>query len=252
MKMKYVKVSIFISFIVHSLLLVNSDKLKALFKSEQASLQQHRFNLNSIRTVGVDKGSKSFNIIKKKKKSLSLADLKAKQSTIQKGPLKALEKLNINKKGFAQEFLKTPAIDSLSAVQILDTLDSTDVLIDMEIPKGVKEDELNKHELVFYSFQKRTIQAYINSFQKELNEFQRTNPHLRFPLTHSKQKLSSRITYDKNGDILKIETVQWTDIDKLQTFFMDVLQNMTSIPNPPKQIIEGDTFVINYVFTVNN
>ena len=145
-----------------------------------------------------------------------------------------------------------PSKNFVSATKILNSLDSTDVLIDMEIPKGVKEDELNKHELVFYGFQRRTVKAYINSFRKELNTFERTNPHLRFPLTKRKQKISSRITYDSNGDILKIETVKWTDVKKLQAFFMDVLQNMTSIPNPPKQILKDDQFVINYVFTVNN
>ena len=45
------------------------------------------------------------------------------------------------------------------------------------------------------------------------------NPHLRFPLTNNKEKIAGKITYDKNGDILKIETLKWTDIARLQDFF---------------------------------
>jgi hypothetical protein len=217
---------------------------------------EHKFNLNSIRKVGKKDGVKSFNILTKKSKKISLTDLQAKSFDLTptitpKKLTRPIDALKISKTS-VKEFLTNPSKDFISATKILNSLDSTDVVIDMEVPQGVEEDELNKHELVFYGFQSRTVKAYINSFRKELNSFERTNPHLRFPLTKSKQKISSRITYDKNGDILKIETVKWTDVKKLQAFFMDVLKNMTSIPNPPEQILDNDQFVINYVFTVNN
>jgi hypothetical protein len=229
----------------------------SFLKKEESN---HKFNLKSIRRVGKKDGVKSLNILSEKKKTISLTDLRATQQDISqqvskpkklKKIKKAIESLKLSKTTI-KDFLKVPSTDFISATKILNSLEDTDVVIDMEIPEGIAEDELNKHELVFYGFQKRTATAYINSFQKELNNFERTNPHLRFPLTASKQKISSRITYDKNGDILKIETVKWTDVKKLQSFFMDVLQNMTSIPNPPQQILKDDQFVINYVFTVNN
>lgn len=129
--------------------------------------------------------------------------------------------------------------------------EKTDIAIKLEVPKGIPEDELNKHELVFYSFQKRTVMAYINSFFKELNDFELKNPHLAFPMTRNKEKVAGRITYDKNGDILKIDTLKWSEVPKLQGFFMQVLQNMSSLPNPPKEIIRDDTFAINFVLTLN-
>ena len=124
--------------------------------------------------------------------------------------------------------------------------------IQLEVPKGIKEDELNKHELVYYSFQKRTVMAYVNSFHKELNSFEKSNPHLRFPLTRQKQSLAGRVIYDQNGDILRIETLKYTNISKLQDFFMNVLKNMNSLPNPPKEILENDQFAINFILSLNN
>ena len=131
-------------------------------------------------------------------------------------------------------------------------LGQNQVLFDLQVPKGVPEDELNSAELVFYSFRKRTAITYINSFIKELNHFERTRPHLQFPLTKSPQLISGQITYDKNGDILKINTLRWSNITELQNFFMDVLKNMSSLPNPPKEIInENGEFVINFSLALN-
>ena len=101
-------------------------------------------------------------------------------------------------------------------------------------------------------FKKRTIIAYINSFQKELNEFELKNPHKRFPLTQNKQKMAGRVVYDKNGDILRIQTLEWSRISDLQNFFMNVLKNMSSLPNPPHEILEDDQFAINFVLVLNN
>ena len=108
------------------------------------------------------------------------------------------------------------------------------------------------HELVFYSFRKRTAIAYVNSFRKNLNIFETKNAHLQFPLTKQKETIAGKLTYDKNGDILRIETLKYTQIKKLQDFFMDVLKDMNTLPNPPKEIINSnDQFVVNFILSIN-
>ena len=121
----------------------------------------------------------------------------------------------------------------------------------MEVPKGIPQDELNKYEQVFYSFQKRTVLAYINSFMHELNDFELQNPHLDFPIVQDPEQVAGKITYDHNGDILKIDTLKWSDEKKLQDFFMNVLKNMNSLPNPPKELLNKGTFAINFVLSLN-
>jgi hypothetical protein len=184
-------------------------------------------------------------------KNLAFQDLPIPDPRAIKHKKKIFKSLNIDN-GKIKAFLKSAPQNFQSPTQVLSAIDETDVNINLEVPKGVPEDELNQHEQVFYSFQKRIVNAYINSFRKELNQFERKNPRLRFPLTKDKQKMAGRVIYDGNGDILKIQTLKWTNVDKLQGFFMDVLKNMSSLPNPPTEVLENEQFAINFVLTINN
>jgi len=162
---------------------------------------------------------------------------------------KAIESLKLNKKSIANFLQSTP--NATSSQQYLEALGDTDSIVRLEVPKGVKESELNKHELVFYSFQKRTAITYINSFYKKLNEFKLKNPHLNFPMTGNKENMVGRVIYDKNGNIVKINMMKWTKVNKLQDFFMDVLQEMTALPNPPQAILKDGQFTVFFALTVN-
>lgn len=228
----------------------------------------------NIRSVGEKNGKKDYIPILKNSKKSRLKKEKIKTKDLTFNPLKseAISKFKKSRPGKAsllknkkrkvnsklsitntriKDFLTTDPYSSPAAEQLA-KLDQTDVLFDLVIPKGVPEDELNKHELVFYSFRKRTALAYVNSFQKQLNIFENKNPHLNFPLTSDPETIAGKITYDKNGDILKIETLEFTQITKLQDFFMNVLQDMSSLPNPPKEIInDSKEFVVNFVLEVN-
>jgi len=271
MKKRGLIYTIFISFFVH--IGVLAPEYKSSFFNFLIPKQDNPKPIN-LRIVGSDEGEKKDLIfIKKsqKKKSLrknalaqklTVPDFSELDSRINKliakkknkrsiRPQKAIDNLKISN-NHIKEYLKSDSPNRQTPRQLLSALDDANVLFDLQVPKGVKEDELNKHELVFYSFRKRTAIAYVNSFYKELNSFERKNPHLRFPLTAQKEKIAGKITYDKNGDILKIETLKWTDITRLQNFFMDVLKNMSSLPNPPEAIVnKKDEFVINFVLTVN-
>ncbi len=259
--------ALIVSLLIHTALLFKSTK--ELDFSLSSVSPNHKFKLKSIRTVGEKKGKKEKllyipqpkNKVSRRSKGPSLQDLKLSPYTpkidavskeeYEKSQRKhVVRSLDINKNQI-KDFLRNPAPGFLTPRQALQALGDTDVDIKLEVPKGIAEDELNKHELVFYSFQRRTVMAYINSFKKELHSFERRNPHLQFPLTKHHQLMAGRVVYDKNGDIMRIETLKWSHINKLQGFFMDVLKNMTALPNPPKEILENDQFAINFILNVN-
>lgn len=260
------------SLIIHALVVLYSNpKLKELnlqtFKDQTKPLKIH-----SIRQVGEEKARdiKTSYIEQKKQKigkKLQAKQLapqfsnnspakkqktqKEKQTPLNKLALrpKAIEALKLNKKSIANFLQATP--NATSSQQYLEALGDTDSIVRLEVPKGVKESELNKHELVFYSFQKRTAITYINSFYKKLNEFKMKNPHLHFPMTEKKENMVGRVIYDKDGNIVKINMMKWTKVNKLQDFFMDVLQEMTALPNPPKAILKDGQFTVFFALTVN-
>ncbi len=266
---KNIFTSVFLSLILHSLILLGQTDQFNFF--EPLTRETPHKNVLNIRTIG-EEYSKKKNLVylpQKKQAQKNKPKLKnlafkprpitppgKKENQIDKKSETGLStakktKLHIADKQI-KNFLKTPAPGFMTSGQALQALADTNVNIDLEVPKGIHEDELNQKELVFYSFQKRTIIAYINSFQKELNEFELKNPHKRFPLTQNKQKMAGRVVYDKNGDILRIQTLEWSRISDLQNFFMNVLKNMSSLPNPPHEILEDDQFAINFVLVLNN
>lgn len=275
--MKKSKIYIFaaLSLIFHFSVMTVMDFIKIEIIPLKLSFEETKpLNILDLRTVGIKKGIKDAVPLQRKAKReekdrISAKDLSfnpieniplekfekktrpGKAALLKKQEKKLNPKLSINNSKI-KSFLADDSYNSSSAAQLA-RLDDAEVLFDLEVPKGVAEDELNKHELVFYSFRKRTALAYVNSFQKQLNKFEMTNPHLRFPLTSQPETIAGKITYDRNGDILRIETLKYTQIEKLQDFFMNVLQDMSSLPNPPEEVInESDQFVINFVLSVNS
>jgi len=165
-------------------------------------------------------------------------------------PEPAIKSLSLNRKS-VKSFLQNTN-QSQNSGEFEKALGKSNVLVKLEVPQGVPEDELNKYEMVFYSFRKRTALNYINSFYNELNDFSRTNPHLKFPMTEKEERLTGRVTYDGEGNVVKIKMVQWTKEQKLQDFFLEVLKDMNSLPNPPKVIVRNGEFHIYYSLTLNN
>lgn len=180
------------------------------------------------------------------KSNLSLADLNiGKQAIARPGsrpeiPQEKSKAINaISLKGpEIKRFVHGQSAASLSGDPRTASLSNSDVMVNLEVPEGVNPDELNKYELMFYSFQRRTAINYINSFFKNLDKFQRENPHLRFPMTESKQVMTGRLTYDEKGNIKQIKMIRWSNVDKLQDFFVDVLKDMDTLHNPPQALWE--------------
>jgi hypothetical protein len=132
------------------------------------------------------------------------------------------------------------------------SLNNSDVMVNLEVPEGVDPDELNKYELMFYGFQRRTAMGYVNSFYKHLDKFMAENPHMQFPMTDTKQVMTGRLTYDRDGNIKQIKMVRWSNIDKLQGFFENVLKDMDTLHNPPQALWDktGD-FSIFFSLVIN-
>lgn len=153
-----------------------------------------------------------------------------------------------------KEFAKNSSSNAaaMSGDPRVKALNETDILVNLEVPEGVEPDELNKYELMFYSFQRRTAINYINSFYKNLDKFERENPHIRFPITDTKQVMTGRLTYDEKGNIKQIKMIRWTNEERLQSFFEDVLKDMDVLHNPPQALWEKQgEFSIFFSFVVN-
>lgn len=198
-------------------------------------------------------------------KNIKLSDLSAGNPKVQTPkmqrpgtrPMLAMEKTKainaISLKGKQiLEFTKGTNAVALSGDPRANQLSDTDIMVNLEVPEGVEPDELNKYELMFYGFQRRTAINYINSFYKKLDEFQRGNPHLHFPMTENKQVMTGRLTYDEKGNIKQIKMIRWSNEERLQGFFENVLKDMDVLHNPPQALWEKQgEFSIFFSFVVN-
>lgn len=137
-----------------------------------------------------------------------------------------------------------------SSADMLKQLGNNDMSVSFGIPEGVEEDEFNQMELVFYSFRRRLAEAYIAAFFNKLNEFNLQNPHLQFPMTNEEEVMTGQVTYDANGNIVRIRVVRWTDKQKLQDFFVEVLEDLGTLPNPPDQMVHNGQFQVYYTLNI--
>lgn len=132
------------------------------------------------------------------------------------------------------------------------TLSKSLMNMQVEVPEGVKMDELNEFELMFYGFQKRMMEKYVNAIMLNVRDYEKrySMPVL---MPEGKHVMTGRVTFDSDGNIKQIKMLRWTQADKLQAMFEDILKSMMTLPNPPKMLRnpQGE-FVVFYTFTVNN
>lgn len=238
-----------ISLFLHGILFIN------FLIFDGPSKSPHQFKL--VRVVGEKTGKQ--NLIAKQatkskpnsKEDINLSDLNL--GRYSKGNTFQFKK----KKLFNQKFKVAPNSSQLSAHslpqhrKVVNFINNSDVNMQFHPPKGVKEDQLNKLEQIIYSFQKRVGSKYYNSFLLELLDFRSKNIKQQFP-TENREYVSGRITFDSNGDIVRINTLQWSENPQFQTFFMDLLKRIDSIPNPPKLLLsKNQTFDITFTLKVN-
>jgi len=277
-KLQAFKLCLSISVMIHVFLLA-----VPLSKISFYEKPQHKFKVSSIQTlkplrsVGIKNGIEDYVHVEKKKTNTKatsknkgpkkLADLRSlglsqgffapkqivrrvvKNTSKKPAIKKSIRPISLNKNSISSLLRNTPNAENFAEYQR--ALENTESMVNIEVPKGVLESELNEHELVYYGFQKRTALNYVNSFYKKLNEFQLQNPHLNFPMTHDKKKMTGRVTYDAKGNIVRIKMTKWTNIKHLQDFFEGVLREMHNLPNPPDSIVKDGEFTVFFSLNVN-
>jgi len=131
-------------------------------------------------------------------------------------------------------------------------LKSTGFNLHFEPPEGVPEDELNSVEKIFYSFQKRTFIGYVNSFMSSYQDTLNHYPQIQNALRSERHLLTGKVTFDKEGNIMRIRILRSSQNDEIHRLFETTLRNIRSLPNPPKAIIENrDQFDIYYQLKIN-
>ncbi|MBT7608133.1 MAG: hypothetical protein HN576_00150 [Bacteriovoracaceae bacterium] len=120
--------------------------------------------------------------------------------------------------------------------------------IQFETPEGVNEDELNSAEKMYYSFQKRTFESYFHSFLKSYNERLRSHPQLKKLLQVERHKLTGRVTFDDQGNIVSIKMLKWSQSDEVQNLFEATLKEIRSLPNPPRALLQRDSKQLNIYY----
>lgn len=224
-----------------------------------------------IRKVGVNKGSLKNDIYlppssrEKAPKHSSMDPFKAARETISSSTptlrpgaspktntTSAMNQLKQETPKSLKEFIRETQIARINDINSSPTLSNSNLNVKVEMPKGVREDELNEFELKFYSFQKRLMIEYIQSIILQIRSFERSNPHLSLA-SNGKQVMTSKAIFDKEGNLVQIKTIQWSKEKNLQTLFDEALKSMNALPNPPQEILEEDDhFVVYYNFTVNS
>ncbi|MBY0517654.1 MAG: hypothetical protein K2P81_12130 [Bacteriovoracaceae bacterium] len=164
---------------------------------------------------------------------------------------KALDQLMMRQEPVKQVAARTQS-GGASSLAGSPTLSKSLMNMQVEVPEGVAMDELNEFELMFYGFQKRMMEKYVNSIMLNVRDYEKKYS-LQMLMPEGKHVMTGRVTFDSDGNIKQIKMLRWTQADKLQAMFEDILKSMLTLPNPPKILRNRDgEFVVFYTFTVNN
>jgi hypothetical protein len=109
--------------------------------------------------------------------------------------------------------------------------------IGVVIPKGVKEEALNKWQMVLYSFHKRVFSQYLTQLYLNAQDMERIHPYHEFPYVREPDSVRVKSTYEADGTLVRVEKLKHSDSRLLNEFFLNTMQDMNTIPNPPKLII---------------
>lgn len=130
---------------------------------------------------------------------------------------------------------------------------NTDINMHFSPPEGVEESELNSIEKKFYSFRKRSYEAYINSFLSSYHQAVNQRPYLHQLFNSSNESLTGKVTFDLEGNLLSIKIIKGAQNDEIQKIFEKTLEGIKSLKNPPQEFIEYDKqFSIYYSLKINN
>jgi len=231
------------------------------------SLEQlDKDQFEQLKRLGIKNGAKNFSIKQPQPprsasriSKLTLESLK-KEIENNANP-KLLKSLESDKKVAELTLLKRMEKKNIPAQKIIaehnvthfapETYKRTSFNIDFIPPEGVREDELNSMEKMFYGFQKRTYLTYFNSFIKNFNQLSKLRPNLEKAVQTENHVLTGRITYDAFGHIVAIKILRWSSNDNIQELFDETLKDLT-LPNPPVALIQNKEFTIYFQLVFND
>ena len=218
-----------------------------------------RQQLRKFKTLGIKNGAKEFSSSTKIKQ---LGKINSSAAPFEKKPLQHkndpatddFNRIQISKQDRSTkiqqryQMLRNLGISPHEA----QSLSQADFNVDFVPPEGVSQDELNSIEKIFYGFQKRTFEIYVNSFLAAYQSIVRSLPHIRSLVAHDRHLLTARVIFDRQGNIINIKIMRSSQNDDIHNLFEQTLRNMRKLPNPPKDLIEeNDTLTIYYQLKIN-
>lgn len=197
-----------------------------------------KLNLSTLGTDKIGKMNKVHNIGTKSGKEVSLSDLNVVNSSRDYykkiAPRKAIHVVG-SKTSKLKDALKQGNSDLNAGAY--SQLGHSSINIDVEVPNGAKVNELNAHELVFYGFLKRIWEKYINTLNNHIVVHNQKNPHYKFPIEKKKKTtMAFKVTYDKNGEVIRVRAKRWSRNPQLQKFFEETMVSLGKVTNPPKPL----------------
>lgn len=119
-------------------------------------------------------------------------------------------------------------------------------------PEGIHPDELNSIEKMFYGFQVRVFENYLRALMLSYNHLESKHPNLLQNLRSRSYRLSARVTFDREGNVMAVRVTRWTDQNDVQALFEESLKRINKIPNIPKDLIgDREEFNIYYILHIN-
>ncbi len=244
----------------------NTESLFELQKIDKIQLSKIKSKFKKFGNPASNKENISAKVPNKSRKMLDLSALKMSSTLLKTSKIKkslpgrieklthpkAISYMSLNRKNI-RSFLKNSSHASGLQIENLDPIMAkSDFQISLDLPKGVKLNQLNKKELKFYGFQQRTISSYISSVYKAFNQFSMKNPHINLTRDSDTHKMTGRVQFDKSGNINAIKIIKYSNQKKIREFFIDVLEGI-HIPNPPTMILnEDDKFAYYFTLILNS
>ena len=214
---------------------------------------------NKLRTVGKADGQEDFFSAKekapKKNTKLALDNLGKIQANLPpqqkvKPSIQMPHQSNSELQKITQTSLKELSMLDQSALRLVDT---SQFSVNFKPPKGVSYDQLNNAEMIFYSFQKRIYENYVNSFANAYNNLANRKPQLRNKIPQRSEDLIGQITFDEEGNVVRIQFMSGSQDPLIQELFEETLKNVRSLPNPPKDFIQTENkFQVFYKLSIKS
>lgn len=206
----------------------------------QPSLKELGANVENVKVEQTKMAGQTKRVLEEKNESNPF------KVTVKEG-IKKAERLHQRKENLENDYMKDIGVSPNDQR----FLKSSGFNIDFQPPEGVSEDELNTMEKIYYSFQKRTFNTYVNSFIKSYNAIELKRPQVKGVVQNEAHTLTGRITFDEEGNIVTIKILQSSPNDDIHLLFEETLKGIQRLPNPPKSLIKDGQLTIYYQLKIN-